>query len=371
MKLQRLTMEDTALLEAALELYESSFPPEERRDRSETERALGKDEYKFSVLTEDGKLLGIMLYWTVDELIYLEHFAILPSLRNKGVGTKALELLKLQGKTVILEIEPPVDELTTRRYGFYKRNGFVMTSHYHIQAKYHLGDPDLELKILSYPEEISREEYLSFYNFMSREIGIVPSVNRGVTVRKMLQTDDKYRVAELIYETDPYIYPYWFDSVSDGARVIKEMIDLPTLYNIENVRVAVTEYGEIAGMAVSLDTPFTEEREQVYRAFELAGVKRDKRTDEMFDAYYAKMGKDSGLHYISNIVVHKDHRKKGVAAALIKSITEENDRCFLECVQKNSDGWRLYQRLGFNIECEYPGVFDVPCFKMTYKKGDK
>ena len=371
MKLQRLTMEDTALLETALELYESSFPPEERRDRSETERALGKDEYKFSVLTEDGKLLGIMLYWTVDELIYLEHFAILPSLRNKGVGTKALELLKGLGKPVILEIEPPVDELTTRRYGFYKRNGFVMTSHYHIQAKYHLGDPDLELKILSYPEEISREEYLSFYNFMSREIGIIPALSDGVTVRKMLQTDDKSRVAELIYETDPYIYPYWFDNVSDGVAVISEMIDLPTLYNRDNIRVAVTGDGEIAGMAVSLDTPFTEEREQVYRAFELADVKRDERTDEIFDAYYAKMGKDDGVHYVSNLVVHKDHRKKGVAAALLKSITEENDRCFLECVQKNSGGWRLYQRLGFNIECEYPGVFDIPCFKMTYKKGDK
>lgn len=172
MRLERLSDGNAHLYERAMELYRSSFPHEERRDRAEQERILCKSDYHFDLIMADDSFIGIMLYWETDEWIFLEHFATLSKLRCKGYGKKALELLNSRGKTVLLEIEPPVDSITERRYGFYKRCGFVMNPYHHIQAKYHLGDADLELKILSYPTILGEDEYRSFYEYMIREIEI-------------------------------------------------------------------------------------------------------------------------------------------------------------------------------------------------------
>ncbi len=55
---------------------------------------------------------------------YIEHFAIDPSLRNGGYGKRVLEVdeLKKQLKgPIVLEVEEPNDEMSTRRIHFYKR----------------------------------------------------------------------------------------------------------------------------------------------------------------------------------------------------------------------------------------------------------
>ena len=208
MRLDRLTEENKELFNKAFALYTSAFPEIERRDIDEQERVMKNPHYNFDAITAGDNFIGIMLYWETDRLIYLEHFAVLPELRNHSRGTEALELLKNKGKVVVLEIEDPVDEITKRRYGFYTRNGFVMTPHYHIQAKYHLGCDDLMLKILSFPYSISREEYFGFINFMTKEIGILPHFSSDVTVRPMTEADDSLKVARLIYLSDIYIYRF-------------------------------------------------------------------------------------------------------------------------------------------------------------------
>ncbi len=367
MRLERLKRFEGDVFERAYDLYKSSFPVEERRDDEEQRRVLKNEAYHFDVIKENDEFIGIMLYWEVNELVYLEHFAIRRDLREKGYGTAVLNLLKENGKTILLEIEPPVDDITVRRYEFYKRNGFVMNPFYHIQAKYHLGDADLELKILSYPRELEKDEYLAFYEYMTREIGIQPSVSGEVTVRALKDTDDLSQVAKLIYLTDPYIYPGWFDSIDDGIKVIREMIFLPTLYNLENITVAVLPDGFIAGMVVSKQAPFVEELKYVCKAFELAGVPMDNRTAEMFDAYYAKMGQAEDGFYIANVAVDEKCRKRGIAASLVEHVLTGHDYCSLECVVANVGTLRLHQRIGFRIAYEYPGVFGVPCYKMFYK----
>ena len=172
MELMRLTSSQHPLFEEAFSLYTASFPHAERRDTVEQARVFGKEDYHFDVLLEDGKLMGIVFYWQTKDFLYLEHLATKPELRNRGIGALALGLLKEKNVPIILEIEPPEDELTKRRYGFYRRNDFIMTEHYHIQAKYHIGDEDLELKILSYPHGISAAQYETFRDYMNREVGI-------------------------------------------------------------------------------------------------------------------------------------------------------------------------------------------------------
>ena len=163
---------NSTVFERAFEIYELSFPYDERRDRAEHERIMKHPDYRCALIMRCDELLGIAFYWELPELIFLEHLATHPEIRGQGIGSGALELLRKMGKTVILEIEPPVDELTYRRYGFYKRNGFTMNPHHHIQAKYHEGDSDLELKILTSPEIISDEKYRDFYSYMIKNVDV-------------------------------------------------------------------------------------------------------------------------------------------------------------------------------------------------------
>lgn len=371
MILERLSRKNSHLFDRAFALYQSSFPIEERRDDVEQQRVLLKDDYHFDLIMNDDDFIGVMLYWETENFIFLEHFTTRPEIRGRGYGMQALELLKSKNKTVILEIEPPVDDITQRRYDFYKRNGFVMNSYYHVQAKYHLGDPDLVLKILSYPNAVTKEEYRSFYEYMTREVGIKPHKADDIIIRKLSDGDDLNQVAKLIYLTDPYVYPNWFDSIDDGIKVIREMIGLPTLYNKDNVTVAVMPNGVIAGLVVSKQTPFVEDKKYISQAFAAANVLEDERTQEVFDSYYSKMGDKNDAYYIANVAVDPEYRHRGIAATLVSSVMNGKENCSLECVIANAGSWRLYQRLGFEIAYEYPGVHEVPCYKMYYKEEKK
>jgi len=192
MTLERLSSLNLPLYNQAINLYKNSFPLEERRDDTEQERVLKKQAYHFDLIMDNGGFLGVMLYWEHDNFIFLEHFTTLPEVRGNGYGEKALTLLKARNKTIILEIEPPVDELSTRRFRFYNRNGFLINPYYHIQAKYHLGDEDLELKILTYPNVLTEQEYNGFYEYMTREIGILPNKSNDITIRPMQDGDDSH-----------------------------------------------------------------------------------------------------------------------------------------------------------------------------------
>lgn len=170
MELIRVYTQQDLYFEEGISLCFDAFPHAERRDREELLRVLKNPDYHFEVLVEEGRFLGIMLFWQTQDFLYLEHFSTMPSLRGQGLGCKALTLLKEKGHTIVLEIEPPADDLTRRRSGFYQRNGFVPTSHFHIQPKYHVGDADLQLQILSYPHGIGAEEYERFYKYLKKEV---------------------------------------------------------------------------------------------------------------------------------------------------------------------------------------------------------
>ena len=62
----------------------------------------------------------------------MEHFCVRPELRGRRYGAKALEELGRDGKTVVLEIDPPVDDIARRRQGFYQRCGFAVNPYPHV-----------------------------------------------------------------------------------------------------------------------------------------------------------------------------------------------------------------------------------------------
>ena len=107
-----------------MELYGMSFPYNEQREPDSQAKIMSDPEYHFELIYDEGRFVGEVLSWENADFIYIEHFCMLPDVRGRGCGARALELLRARGKTIILEIDPPVDDISRRRKGFYERNGF-------------------------------------------------------------------------------------------------------------------------------------------------------------------------------------------------------------------------------------------------------
>lgn len=129
-------------------LYESAFPASERRCWAVHAEALRDTLFHCLYLADDSGFVGLLTYWQLAEVVYVEHLAIVPELRGGGYGHAALELLT---SPVILEIEPVVDALTARRLAFYRSCGFVELPTPHVQLAYQVGQPDIPLLLLSRP----------------------------------------------------------------------------------------------------------------------------------------------------------------------------------------------------------------------------
>lgn len=125
MRFERLTNEKHEMYKKALELYSISFPSHEQRDMVSQTKILNDDDYYFNLIYDEEAFVGLALCWETKSFVYVEHFCILPEMRNKKYGQKVLQLLRQNGRMVILEIDPPVDVNSIRRKRFYERGGFV------------------------------------------------------------------------------------------------------------------------------------------------------------------------------------------------------------------------------------------------------
>lgn len=150
------------LMEAALALYRSSFPAHELRLPPDQRDVMSDPLYHFDVCLLDGALAGLILYWDFGAYIYVEHFCVEPSLRGHGLGTLILAELARQNKTIILEIDPLVDDASVRRKGFYERCGYVANAFAHVHPPYQAANRGHELIVMSYPHAISQSEFDSF-----------------------------------------------------------------------------------------------------------------------------------------------------------------------------------------------------------------
>ena len=170
MHLKRIADPFHPMYERALELYQISFPLHEQREAPSQAEILREDAYHFDLIFDAETFVGMILYWEREDYLYIEHFCILPEMRNKRYGQRALALLAEKQKTLILEIDPPVDAISIRRKGFYERCGFVENSYRHVHPPYHRGNAGHALVIMSCPAPISQAVYDDFRAYLQDKI---------------------------------------------------------------------------------------------------------------------------------------------------------------------------------------------------------
>ena len=154
----------TKLLESdhshfAQKLFEEAFPEQERPPFSSLRQ---RDAGKFHFL--------VATYWTFDDLIYIEHFAIAEELRNQGIGKATfLYFLSQQTEQVVLEVETPHSEESEHRVEFYASMGLFRNTQPYVQPAYRPGGQEVDMIIMS-KYELDDDEFDEIRTLLYREV---------------------------------------------------------------------------------------------------------------------------------------------------------------------------------------------------------
>lgn len=153
----------------AMEIYRRSFPYKEQRSEEDHIRALADPAFRAEGIWRGDEFVGILYYWHTDEWDYVEHLAICASLRGQNLGSEVFGTF-CRDRRIILEIDPPVDEISIRRLHFYRRLGFVENPHEYIHPSYRQPFEPHRLVLLSRPTPLTDDEARRFADFIRETV---------------------------------------------------------------------------------------------------------------------------------------------------------------------------------------------------------
>lgn len=153
-------------------IMKQSFPLEEIRSYEGQRALLDREDYFIKTYIHNGEMAGFCAYYELNDLLYIEHLACSPEVRGLGIGTKLVqEVLDEAGeRVVILEVEPPVDEMTKRRVAFYEKLDFYLNPYYHFQPPLNKDTDGVELKIMSSARSLTAEEQEAYRRVLNTYI---------------------------------------------------------------------------------------------------------------------------------------------------------------------------------------------------------
>lgn len=147
-------------------IYENSFPACERWREEKYAAAFSDPHFEADGIWLDGRLAGILFFWKGEGFHYLEHLAVSPALRGQDLGSRALTAFCAGAGRVILEIDPPEDEISCRRQRFYERIGFVANPYEYVHPSFQRPFHAHRLVLMSYPAAITQAEAGAFADFV-------------------------------------------------------------------------------------------------------------------------------------------------------------------------------------------------------------
>ncbi|QQD84319.1 MULTISPECIES: GNAT family N-acetyltransferase [unclassified Jeotgalicoccus] len=163
-------LEDKAF-DLVYQLMAESFPESERRTYQGQKDLLKLNNYNILVLKENDDILAFYAVWENEKYRFIEHLAVNPNYRSRGLGSKTLQAFHdLDNKPVILEVEAPDDETKKRRVQFYEKNGYYLTDFKYMQPKINKDLDTVELVQMTYPRELSTAELTEAKAWLDRTV---------------------------------------------------------------------------------------------------------------------------------------------------------------------------------------------------------
>ena len=171
-------------------------------------------------------------------------------------------------------------------------------------------------------------------------------------IRVANKNDNKKEIAELIYDTDKYIYPYWFKSVENSIKTLSEMIDGETIYSYDKCLVAIKD-NKIIGLlvfATKENIKNNDYRKWINQSFESSHVIKN------YIISTEKEIKDNMACAIC-VCVNKAYRRQGIGSELFRAFAKmfKSYTLQLDVLQINTPALGLYKSMGLKVEKEYYG----------------
>lgn len=204
--------------------------------------------------------------------------------------------------------------------------------------------------------------------------------NEYIEFRRARISDNFKEIARLIYDTDPYIYPFWFNNdKNEAVEFLSEKIkEDGFIFHYENIYVAYDKTtNHIVGIICALD-------KTVNLSYDYDNIEKINFNYEFTVNKYLKQIINEVLEndflYILNVCIDGNYRGKKVGTNLLGYYIGQMEKAgfdefVLDCLLHNLRAKNLYHKLGF-IEISESIGFDgtdssnVEVVFMTRKKGD-
>lgn len=155
-----------------LEVYNDAFPPDERRNCHDLNTLWhARRELSYNLIYKKNLEAGFLFHWNFDSFVFVEHFAVHANERGNGVGRAAFsQWLAQQNSPVILETEPPTNDISIRRVRFYESFGFTFFPQPYLQPPYRKGFPPVELRLMFRGDSSMIAEFEKFTSILYKEV---------------------------------------------------------------------------------------------------------------------------------------------------------------------------------------------------------
>lgn len=178
-----------------------------------------------------------------------------------------------------------------------------------------------------------------------------------VILRRARINDNLEEIARLIYQTDPYIYPFWFQN--DIERAVRDLVPLIKepgfLFYYENFYVAYDINSQkIIGIVGAIDP--TTNLDYDYEKLRAVNEYYDFTIEHYFKELIKEV-EEKRYMYITNVCVDESCRSRRIGSRLLKYFIEQMheagfDEIGFDCLMHNLRAKNLYHSLGFKEVAE-------------------
>lgn len=165
-------------------------------------------------------------------------------------------------------------------------------------------------------------------------------------------------VAELIYKTDPFIYPAIFGDgnkgIANALELIPELISksIDSMFTLNNFFVASNQ-DKIIGVILWIDSTLNWDEGALVELARKSGIKLNEDNIEkasrecFYESYYEDY--KSNYIYLVNVCVDENYRGQGIGSSMVESfIAQHSDSNMgLSVLADNTVAVSLYKKMGF------------------------
>ena len=178
-----------------------------------------------------------------------------------------------------------------------------------------------------------------------------------IVLRRARDDDNMADIARLIYQTDPYIYPFWFhDDEEEAVRVLVPLLQEPGfIFYYENFYVAYDRYlNKILGIVSAIDP--TTDLDYDYSMLEMVNHQYEFTVNHYLKELIKEVTEKKYM-YLVNVAVDVHYRSRRIGSRLLKYFIEQMHEVGFEeigfdCLMHNLRAKNLYHSLGFKEVAE-------------------